>query len=127
MGSISLLITIGSKIVQTALQVIEGDIIQYNILLGISWIRDMQYVLSTYHNCLKYIHKGIVHCVHGDENPYSHYNSAHLSKDVALPSTHYFTTPKLPKKPSIVEVGKNNYSLNSLKEEHFTNQESTKT
>ena len=33
-GSISVPITVGSKIIQTILQVIEGDITQYNILLG---------------------------------------------------------------------------------------------
>jgi len=44
MGSISLPITLGSKIVQIILQVIEGDITQYNILLGRPWIRDIQCV-----------------------------------------------------------------------------------
>lgn len=40
-GSISIPITVGSKIVQTMLQVIKGDITQYNILLGRPWIKDM--------------------------------------------------------------------------------------
>jgi len=42
MVSISLPIIVGSKIVQTLLQVTEGDIMQYNLLLGRPWIRDMQ-------------------------------------------------------------------------------------
>lgn len=80
MGSISFPITVGSKILQTLLQVIEGDIMQYNLLLGRPWIRDMQCVPSTYHNLLKYIHNGVVHYVLGDENPYSHCNYIHYYK-----------------------------------------------
>lgn len=40
-GSISLPITMGTKTVQILIQVIEGDIIKYNIILGRPWIKDM--------------------------------------------------------------------------------------
>jgi len=89
-GSIFVPITVGSKIVETVLQVIEGDITQYNVFLGRPWIKDMQYIPSTYHNYLKYIHDGIVHYVHGDDNPYSHCNIARILDEITLPSTHFF-------------------------------------
>lgn len=83
-GSISFPITMGSKRVQILLQVIEGDIMQYKQFLGRPWIRDMQFIPLTYHNYLKYIHDGMVHCVLGDENPYSHCNYAHLLGEMAF-------------------------------------------
>lgn len=52
----------------------------------------MQYVPSTYHNCLKYIHEGVVHYVLGDDNPYSHCNIVAISDEISLPSTHFFMT-----------------------------------
>lgn len=92
MGFISLPITVGYKIVQALLQVIERDITKYKLLLGRLWIRDMQCIPSTYHNYLKYIHDWVVHCVLGYENRYSHCNYTYLSGEIALPSTHYFTS-----------------------------------
>lgn len=89
-GSISLPITIGSKLVQTLLHVIEWHIMQYNILLGRPWIKYIQCVPSTYHNCLKYIHEGVAHYVPEDDKPYSHCNTTYLPNDIALPSTHFF-------------------------------------
>lgn len=52
----------------------------------------MKCVPSKYHNCLKYIHDGIVHCVLGDDNPYSHGNTARIPNEITLPSTHLFIT-----------------------------------
>jgi len=70
----------GSKIIQTSLHVIEGDIQQYNILLGRPWIREIECVPYALHGFLKYIHEGIFHCVLRVENPYLHYNITQRSK-----------------------------------------------
>jgi len=91
------------------LQVIEGDITQYNILLGRPWIKDMQCVPLTYHNCLKYIHNGIVHCVLGDDNPYSHCNTTGIPDEITLPSTHFFMI-------SLSKYSKDNNKQNMLKQ-----------
>lgn len=48
-GSIVLPITIGCKTIQTSLYIIEGNIEQYNILLGRPWIQEMECVPSTFH------------------------------------------------------------------------------
>ena len=74
LGSIVLPIIVGAKTVQTLLHIIEGNIIQYNVLLGRPWIREMKCVPSTYHGCLKYVYKDKVHCVFKDPDPYSHCN-----------------------------------------------------
>lgn len=116
LGSISLPIIVGSKIIQTILQVIEGGITQYNIILGRPWIRDMKCVPLTYHNFLKYIHEGMVHCMPGDANPYSYNNGAYLSKEMALPSTYYFIMPIPLEKPLVVKIGKITLPLSSPKE-----------
>ena len=86
-----LLITVGAKIIQTLLHIIEGNIIQYNILLGCPWIREMQCVPSTYHGCLKYIYKDKVHCVFKDPDPYSHCNLIFDPNKVTLPSPNLST------------------------------------
>ena len=120
-GSILLPTTMGSKTMQTLLQVIEGeDITQYNILLGRPWIKDMQCVPSTYHNCLKYIHEGVVHCVPGDEYPYTYCNTTYLPNDISLPSTHFFMMPILKNEPLVINVDKNDHT--SLKEKQDINQ-----
>lgn len=81
----------------------------------------MQCVPSTYHNCLKVIHEGIVHCVLGDENPYSHCNTTHLPNDTALPSTHFFTP--MPKNEELVDDPyKNGNISNMLKDKHILDQ-----
>lgn len=70
---------------------------------------------------MKYIHKGVAHCVPRDENAYYHC-------DVALLSTHYFIEPMLIEIPLIVGVGKNNStSSRTLKEKYAINQESYNT
>lgn len=94
--------------VQTLLQVIEEDITQYDMILGIPWIRDMQCVLSIYHNYLKCIHEGVVHYVPGDEIPYSHCNVTHVPNDVALPSTYFFIAYIPTNELLVVDVFKNN-------------------
>jgi len=75
----------------------------------------MQCVPSTYHNYLKYIQDGVVHYVLGDENPYSHCNHTHISGEIALPSTHYFTLPMVLEKVSIAYIDKEGASLSYLK------------
>ena len=57
----------------------------------------------------------------GDENPYSYCNSVHLSKEMALLSTHYSTTSVTPKIPSIIWIGKRVSPLNYSKGEYIIN------
>lgn len=78
-------------------------IIKSNILLGRPWIWEMQYVPYTYHDCLKYIHEGKVHCVLRCEYPYSHCNIIDISIRITLPSPNLSTIPLSPKKISHVE------------------------
>lgn len=66
--------------------------------------------MSTYHNCLKYIHDGIVHYVLGDDNPYSHCNIARISNEITLPLTHFFMT-------SLSKFSKDNDKQKILKQE----------
>ena len=68
----------------------------------------MQCVLSKYHNCLKYIHNGVVHYVPGDDNPYSHCNITGIPNEITLPSTHFFMT-------SLSKSSKDNDKQNLLK------------
>lgn len=57
----------------------------------------MQFVPSTYHNFLKYIHDGVVNYVPEDDDPYSHCNIAGVPKVISLPYAHFFMTylPKI--------------------------------
>lgn len=68
-------IRVGIKEIIVTYHVVEGEM-QYNLLLGHSWIEYMESIPSTLHRCLKYLHKGIVHCIIGDPNPFNHCNSA---------------------------------------------------
>lgn len=42
--------------------------IAHNLLLGQPWIHDMQVVLSTYHQCIKFPFNGIEVIFHGDKS-----------------------------------------------------------
>lgn len=70
----------------------------------------MECVPSTYHNCIKYIHSGVVHYVLGDKNPYSHCNYVYFSRETMLASTHYFTSSVVPKRVSIIDIDKEDSS-----------------
>ena len=109
LGSIVLPITIGAKTIQTLLHIIEGNIIQYNVILGCPWIREMKCVPSTYHGCLKYIYKDKVHCVFKDIDPYSHCNLIFDPNKVTLPSPNLSTT--LMKNQSEVIKEKNDITI----------------
>lgn len=112
-GSTSLPITVRTKIVQIVLQVIEGNITQYNILLGIPCIKDMKCILSTYHKYLKFIHEGVLHYILGNENIYSYCNSTHLPNDITFPSTHFCTIP-IPKSEVLVNDSYTNGSISNV-------------
>lgn len=61
----------------------------------------MQCVPSTY-LIFKYIHEGAVHCILGDDNPYSHYNIPGIHDGISLPSTHFFMK-SIPKGKHLVD------------------------
>lgn len=64
LGSIYLLILVGTKIVDASLVIIlESDLFQ--VRLGIPRLAFVNSVTSVVHKCLKFPHEGFVHVVHG--------------------------------------------------------------
>jgi len=78
----------------------------------------MQCVPSTYHNCLKYIHNGVVHCIPEDNNPYSYCNITGIPDGITLPSAHFFMTPL---SKSSEDNGKQNISKHEKQKEIIEN------
>lgn len=89
MGIVVLPIRVGVREISATYHVVEGEM-QYNLLLGHPWIEDMEAVPSTLHRCLKYLHKGTVHCIIGDPNPFSYYNLAFAPDSPQMPCGHLF-------------------------------------
>lgn len=90
MGTVVLPIRVDVREISMNYHVVEGEM-QYNLLLGHPWIEDMEVIPSTLHRCLKYLHKGTVHCIIGDPNPFSHCNSTFAPDSSQMPYGHLFS------------------------------------
>lgn len=94
MGTIILPIRVGVGEISTTCHVVKGEM-QYNLLLGCLWIKDMESVLYTLHRCMKYLHKVMVYCIIGNPNPFSHCNFTFSPKSPQMPCGHFFLSPLL--------------------------------
>jgi len=68
-GIILLPIQVGPVITETRCQVLDIDL-PYNIILGRPWIHTLRAVPSTYHQCLKFPHKGVEVTIQANPNPF---------------------------------------------------------
>jgi len=106
-GTIHLPIMVGPVMRQTLFHVIDLDL-TYNILLGRPWIHAIQYVPSTFHQCIKFPYASIEVTVLGDPQPFQYCkmlegqyrktNFYPITKDTSkmdIPTTPEMTKPSL--------------------------------
>lgn len=79
-GVVTLLVQVGRTTTNITFQVLDREL-GYNMLLGHPWIHTMQTVPSTFHQCVNFPYNGIEITVHGDPNPFQHYNFLRASID----------------------------------------------
>lgn len=74
LGVVVIPIKVGVRCVHTTYHVVEGEM-QYNIILGIPWIDEMEVdISSSKHGCINYLYEGNTHCIHVDPNPFINCN-----------------------------------------------------
>ncbi|XP_020410272.1 uncharacterized protein LOC109946528 [Prunus persica] len=107
MGSIALQMEIGDLYSNALFHVIEADT-SYNVLLGRPWLHTYGVVLSTLHQCFKYLVDGEVKSVSADMDPFKgeevNYSDAKFYSPLGLSFTQPSKVDK--EKRATVETGK---------------------
>lgn len=84
LGIATIMITTGVRTIPAKFQVVDLKL-SYNMLLGRSWIHDMEVVASTLHGRLKFEFQGEVHTILANPKPYALCNVADFEEMALVP------------------------------------------